>query len=101
MEVVFGRIENIFGNGENSGIQHFRIFPQFFSEFFFRKVVKSQDCVVKCYDTNVVTAYRVERGVTYYLAKWRDLNYDMATWEPEDSEVPDFKLHVENYENLR
>ena len=47
------------------------------------------------------TLFRIERGVNYYLVKWRDLNYDMATWEPEQSEIPDFKTHIENYENLR
>ena len=39
--------------------------------------------------------------MTYYLIKWRDSNYDMATWEPEDSPIPDFKKSIENYENLR
>ncbi|XP_060558085.1 chromodomain-helicase-DNA-binding protein 5-like [Ruditapes philippinarum] len=45
--------------------------------------------------------HRIERGVNYYLVKWRDLNYDMATWEPEDSKVPEFKTYVEFYDNLR
>ena len=48
-----------------------------------------------------IYVYRVERGTTYYLVKWRDSNYDMATWEPEDSEIPEFKKAIENYENLR
>ena len=39
--------------------------------------------------------------MTYYLVKWRDSNYDMATWEPEDAPIPDFKKAVENYDNLR
>ncbi|KAH3754705.1 hypothetical protein DPMN_189386 [Dreissena polymorpha] len=42
-----------------------------------------------------------ECGVRYYLVRWRDLDYDMATWEPEDSEVPEFKSHVDYYDNLR
>ncbi|XP_053379869.1 chromodomain-helicase-DNA-binding protein Mi-2 homolog isoform X2 [Mercenaria mercenaria] len=50
---------------------------------------------------NRIINHRTERGVTYYLVKWRDLNYDMATWEPEDSEVPEFKTYVEYYDNLR
>ncbi|XP_052821460.1 chromodomain-helicase-DNA-binding protein Mi-2 homolog isoform X1 [Mya arenaria] len=45
--------------------------------------------------------HRVEHGQTSYLVKWRDLNYDMATWEPEDSEVPDFKASIDYYDNLR
>ncbi|XP_052227577.1 chromodomain-helicase-DNA-binding protein Mi-2 homolog isoform X2 [Dreissena polymorpha] len=45
--------------------------------------------------------HKTERGAQYYLVKWRDLNYDMATWEPEDSEVPEFKSHVDYYDNLR
>ena len=50
---------------------------------------------------HLVSIFRTEKGVTYYLIKWRDSNYDMATWEPEDSPIPDFKKSIENYENLR
>ena len=37
----------------------------------------------------------------WYLCKWRDLGYDQATWEKEDNNISDMKMHIENYENLR
>lgn len=36
-------------------------------------------------------------GSTQYLVKWRDLPYDQATWEDENSEVPGIKRAVEYY----
>ena len=46
-----GRVQNIVGKGENAGNQHFLLFPQCFqtasSLGFFRRVLKSQDCVGK------------------------------------------------------
>ncbi|KAK3592589.1 hypothetical protein CHS0354_001757 [Potamilus streckersoni] len=46
--------------------------------------------------------HRVGRdGTTWYLVKWRDLTYDQATWEAEDSDIPDFKKAVEDYETPR
>ena len=47
LKFVLGRVENIVGKGENVGYQHFLLFPQYFSKGFFRRVVKSRDCVVK------------------------------------------------------
>ncbi|XP_067659338.1 chromodomain-helicase-DNA-binding protein 4-like isoform X4 [Haliotis asinina] len=40
-------------------------------------------------------------GTTWYLTKWRDLPYDQATWESEDSGIADFKKFVDQYESLR
>ena len=45
--LVLGRVENIMGKGENTGYQHFLLFPQCFSKGFLYRVVKSRDCVVK------------------------------------------------------
>ena len=42
-------IENIVGNGENAGYQHFLLFPQCFHKAFILRVVKSQNCVVNGY----------------------------------------------------
>ena len=49
LKFVLGRVENIVGKGENAGSQHFLLFPQCFQKvfFFFFKVVKSRDCMVK------------------------------------------------------
>ena len=45
--IVFDRVENIVGKGENAGYQHFLLFPQFFSKGVLLGVVKSRSCVVK------------------------------------------------------
>ena len=37
---VFDRIENIVGNGENAGYQHFLLFPQCFQEAFYTNSLK-------------------------------------------------------------
>ena len=47
--VVLGRVENIFGKGENAGYQHFLLFQKMVSKSVFLWVVKSRDCVVKGY----------------------------------------------------
>lgn len=36
-------------------------------------------------------------GKTQYLVKWRDLPYDQATWEDENSNVPGLKRASEYY----
>ncbi|KAH9488281.1 choline dehydrogenase 5 [Bulinus truncatus] len=38
---------------------------------------------------------------TYYLVKWRDLPYDQATWEKEDSDIADLQAAIDDYKNLR
>ena len=43
---LFDRVENAVGKGENTGYQHFLLFPVFSKAVFFR-VVNSRDCVVK------------------------------------------------------
>ena len=47
LKLVYGRVENIMGKGENAGYQHFLLFPQCFQKSFSLQVVESQDCVVK------------------------------------------------------
>ena len=37
------RVENIRGKGENTGYQHFLLFPKCFRKVFFLRVVKSRD----------------------------------------------------------
>ena len=39
MIFVFDRVENIVGNRENAGYQHFLLFPQCFQKGFFSRVV--------------------------------------------------------------
>ena len=40
-------------------------------------------------------------GTAWYLVKWRDLPYDQATWENDESGISDFEKNVEFYQNLR
>ena len=47
MKFALGRIENIVVKGENTGYQHFLLFPQCFEMASFSGSLKSQDCVVK------------------------------------------------------
>ena len=49
MFTVFDRVENIVGKGENSGHQHFLLFPRCFQKLSVSVsgVVKAWDCVVK------------------------------------------------------
>ena len=46
-KLVFDRVENIAGKGENVGHQHFLLYQQCFSKGFFLSFVKSQNCLVK------------------------------------------------------
>ena len=47
LKIVLGRVENILGEGENAGNQHFLHLLQCFPKVF-NRVVKICDCVVKC-----------------------------------------------------
>ncbi|XP_070207054.1 chromodomain-helicase-DNA-binding protein 4-like isoform X3 [Littorina saxatilis] len=49
----------------------------------------------------IINHRKQKDGTLWYLCKWRDLSYDQATWEKEDSGIADIKHFIENYENLR
>ena len=55
LKLVFGRVENIVGKGENAGYQHFLLFPQCFQKLSLSGSLKSQDCVVKVLKGNTGT----------------------------------------------
>ena len=44
---LFHRVENIVGKGENTGNEHFLLFPQCFQKVSFHRFIKAQDCVEK------------------------------------------------------
>ncbi|KAJ8319853.1 hypothetical protein KUTeg_001440 [Tegillarca granosa] len=50
---------------------------------------------------NRIINHRYARDKLMYLVKWCDLPYDFATWESEDSSIPEFKKFVDDYECLR
>lgn len=36
-------------------------------------------------------------GRTLYLVKWKELPYDLATWEEESDDIPGLKTAIEYY----
>ena len=44
MEIVFGRVKNIVGKGENACYQHFLLYPQYFQKLSFLEVLKAGLC---------------------------------------------------------
>ena len=56
MTYVLDRTENIEGNGENAGYQHFLLFPQCFQKVSFTGSL-SQDFVVKGYYFSLLVLY--------------------------------------------
>ncbi|XP_058826614.1 chromodomain-helicase-DNA-binding protein Mi-2 homolog [Topomyia yanbarensis] len=49
----------------------------------------------------VINHRTMRDGRTLYLVKWRELPYDMVTWEEEDEETPGLKSAIEYYLDLR
>ena len=47
LKFVLGKVEKMVGKGEDTGYQHFHLFPQCFQKLSFPEVLKSRDCVVK------------------------------------------------------
>ena len=45
----------------------------------------------------VINHRTMKDGRTLYLVKWRDLAYDMATWEEESDDVPGLRTAIEYY----
>ena len=37
----------------------------------------------------------------WYLCKWKDLQYDQATWETDDDTVPELMKQVDEYFDLK
>ena len=40
-------------------------------------------------------------GTIQFFIKWKDLAYSDCSWEDEDLTIPDFAIHIQNYEDLR
>ena len=49
----------------------------------------------------VINHRTMRDGRTLYLVKWRELTYDMCTWEEDSDEIPGLKNIVEYYMDLR
>ncbi|ESO88865.1 hypothetical protein LOTGIDRAFT_165279, partial [Lottia gigantea] len=49
----------------------------------------------------IINHRNAKNGKSWYLVKWRDLPYDMSTWEDDECEVADFAKAVEDYYDLR
>eukprot|EP00079_Xenopus_tropicalis_P028023 XP_012822550.1 PREDICTED: chromodomain-helicase-DNA-binding protein 4-like [Xenopus tropicalis] len=42
-----------------------------------------------------------KKGFVHYLIKWRDLPYDQASWESEESDIQDYDIYRQAYWNHR
>ncbi|XP_018079797.1 chromodomain helicase DNA binding protein 4 L homeolog isoform X2 [Xenopus laevis] len=42
-----------------------------------------------------------KKGYVHYLIKWRDLAYDQASWEAEESDIQDYDIYKQGYWNHR
>ncbi len=50
---------------------------------------------------HVISKQQMRDGSYQYFIKWRDLPYVDCSWEDEDMEIPDFKIYIQHYEDLR
>jgi len=50
---------------------------------------------------HVVNKRAMRDGSNQYLIKWRDLPYVDCSWEDEDFEIPDFKIFISHFDDLR
>ncbi|XP_044007966.1 chromodomain-helicase-DNA-binding protein Mi-2 homolog isoform X3 [Aphidius gifuensis] len=66
-------------------------------ERFYRYGVRPEWLVV-----HRVINHRLQRdGRATYLVKWRELGYDLATWEDEHEDIPGLKQAIDYYSDLR
>ena len=71
--------------------------PHNLEEHFYRYGIKPEWLMIhRC-----INHRTVRDGTTWYLVKWRDLGYDQATWETDDSGIVDFDKFVDEYHSLR
>nr|QVX32603.1 CHD3/4/5A [Platynereis dumerilii] len=71
--------------------------PHNLEERFYRYGIKPEWLMIH----RIINHRQVRDGTTWYLVKWRDLNYDQATWESDDSGILEFDKCVEEYHLLR
>ncbi|KAK9704369.1 CHD subfamily II, SANT-like domain [Popillia japonica] len=66
-------------------------------EKFYRYGVKPEWLIVQ----RVINHRTMRDGRTLYLVKWKELPYDLATWEEESDDIPGLKTAIEYYSDLR
>lgn len=66
-------------------------------EKFYRYGVKPEWLLVH----RVINHRTMRDGRILYMVKWRELNYDQATWEEESDDIPGIKTAIEYYMDLR
>ena len=57
MKFVMGKVENIVGEGENAGYQHFFLFPQCFQKSSLIRWLKVVIVWVKSHETNIISVF--------------------------------------------
>ena len=66
-------------------------------ERFYRYGIKPEWLVVH----RIINHRNMKDGRCLYLVKWRELSYDLATWEEENDEIVGLKQAIEYYMDLR
>ncbi|XP_055383518.1 chromodomain-helicase-DNA-binding protein Mi-2 homolog isoform X2 [Condylostylus longicornis] len=69
----------------------------YLEENYYRYGVKPEWLIVH----RVINHRTARDGSNVYLVKWRELGYDMATWEEETEDIPGLKNAIEYYHDLR
>ncbi|CAB0003885.1 unnamed protein product [Nesidiocoris tenuis] len=64
---------------------------------YYRYGIKPEWLIVQ----RVINHRTLRDGSNLYLVKWRDLNYDMATWEEESEDIPGLRKAIEYYHEMR
>lgn len=67
--------------------------PHNLEERFYRYGVKPEWLAVH----RIINHRSTRDGTSWYLTKWKDLSYDSATWETEESGIADFTAEIDKY----
>ena len=67
--------------------------PHNLEERFYRYGVKPEWLAVH----RIINHRTTRDGTAWYLTKWKDLPYDSATWETEESGIADFVAEIDKY----
>ena len=92
-------------DGENEGASHSRRLkhhkqtadPLKLYDRFFKYGIKPEWLEID----HVLNKQTARDGTIQYFIKWKDVPYSDCSWEDEDLNIPDFAIHIQNYEDLR
>ena len=92
-------------DGENEGASHSRRLkhhkttadPLKLYDRFFKFGIKPEWLEID----HILNKQTARDGTVQYFIKWKDVPYSDCSWEDEDLNIPDFNIHIQNYEDLR